>query len=90
MTSYRERGCLDHVLGRRKMPHPSNGRLFCATFVLSAIRVRFFAVLLVLRGDKMTTNTTKIAIAKDYLALTKPRITWLILVTTAVGYFFGE
>ena len=37
----------------------------------------------------MTTNTTKIAIAKDYLALTKPRITWLILVTTAVGYFFG-
>jgi len=37
----------------------------------------------------MTANTTKIAIAKDYLALTKPRITWLILVTTAVGYFFG-
>ena len=37
----------------------------------------------------MTTNTTKIAIAKDYLALTKPRVTWLIVVTTAVGYFFG-
>ena len=37
----------------------------------------------------MTTNTTKIAIAKDYLALTKPRVTWLIMVTTAVGYFFG-
>jgi heme O synthase-like polyprenyltransferase len=37
----------------------------------------------------MTTNTTKTAIAKDYLALTKPRITWLIVVTTTVGYFFG-
>ena len=37
----------------------------------------------------MATNTTKIAIAKDYLALTKPRVTWLIVVTTAVGYFFG-
>jgi protoheme IX farnesyltransferase len=24
-----------------------------------------------------------------YLALTKPRITWLILVSTAIGYFFG-
>ena len=37
----------------------------------------------------MTTSTTRIAIAKDYLALTKPRVTWLIVVTTAVGYFFG-
>ena len=37
----------------------------------------------------MTTNTTRIAVAKDYLALTKPRVTWLIVVTTAVGYFFG-
>jgi heme o synthase len=26
---------------------------------------------------------------KDYLALTKPRITWLILMSTGVGYFFG-
>jgi protoheme IX farnesyltransferase len=25
----------------------------------------------------------------DYLALTKPRITWLILMSTAVGFFFG-
>src|ERR1022692_362339 len=25
----------------------------------------------------------------DYIALTKPRITWLILMSTAVGYFFG-
>ncbi len=25
----------------------------------------------------------------DYLALTKPRITWLILMSTAIGYFFG-
>ena len=26
---------------------------------------------------------------KDYIELTKPRITWLILMSTAVGYFFG-
>ncbi len=26
---------------------------------------------------------------KDYLALTKPRVTWLILMSTAVGYVFG-
>src|SRR5579885_152147 len=26
---------------------------------------------------------------KDYIALTKPRVTWLILASTAVGYVFG-
>ena len=26
---------------------------------------------------------------KDYIDLTKPRITWLILMSTAIGYFFG-
>jgi protoheme IX farnesyltransferase len=26
---------------------------------------------------------------QDYLALTKPRITWLILMSTAVGFYFG-
>ncbi len=26
---------------------------------------------------------------KDYLALTKPRITWLIVMSTAIGYYFG-
>jgi protoheme IX farnesyltransferase len=26
---------------------------------------------------------------RQYIALTKPRITWLILMSTAVGYFFG-
>lgn len=26
----------------------------------------------------------------DYIALTKPRITWLILMSTGVGYFFGS
>ena len=35
----------------------------------------------------MTTNATKIATAKDYLALTKPRVTWLIVITTA-GWLF--
>jgi protoheme IX farnesyltransferase len=27
---------------------------------------------------------------KHYLALTKPRITWLILMSTGIGYFFGQ
>jgi protoheme IX farnesyltransferase len=27
---------------------------------------------------------------KDYVELTKPSITWLILMSTAVGYFFGH
>jgi len=26
---------------------------------------------------------------RDYLALTKPRITWLIVMSTAIGYYFG-
>jgi len=26
---------------------------------------------------------------KDYIALTKPRVTWLIVMSTAVGYYFG-
>jgi protoheme IX farnesyltransferase len=26
---------------------------------------------------------------RDYMELTKPRITWLILMSTAIGYFFG-
>src|SRR5215469_6408294 len=26
---------------------------------------------------------------REYIALTKPRITWLILMSTAIGYFFG-
>ena len=26
---------------------------------------------------------------KDYIALTKPRVTWLILMSTAIGYWFG-
>jgi protoheme IX farnesyltransferase len=27
---------------------------------------------------------------RDYIALTKPRITWLILMSTAIGYYFGQ
>jgi heme o synthase len=27
---------------------------------------------------------------RDYLELTKPRVTWLILMSTAVGYYFGR
>ena len=26
---------------------------------------------------------------KDYIELTKPRITWLILMSTGMGYYFG-
>ncbi|HEX4593523.1 MAG TPA: heme o synthase [Bryobacteraceae bacterium] len=33
--------------------------------------------------------TLKVGIVRDYLALTKPRITWLILMSTGIGYFFG-
>ena len=29
------------------------------------------------------------AVVQDYLGLTKPRITWLILMSTAIGYYFG-
>jgi protoheme IX farnesyltransferase len=35
------------------------------------------------------TTTTSGAQWRDYLELTKPRITWLILMSTAVGYFYG-
>jgi protoheme IX farnesyltransferase len=27
---------------------------------------------------------------RDYIALTKPRITWLILMSTAIGFYFGK
>ena len=27
---------------------------------------------------------------KDYIELTKPRVTWLIVMSTAIGYFFGH
>ncbi len=27
---------------------------------------------------------------KDYIALTKPRVTWLIVMSAAIGYFFGH
>jgi heme o synthase len=37
----------------------------------------------------MATTTSNIGRTSDYLALTKPRVTWLIAVTTAAGYFFG-
>jgi protoheme IX farnesyltransferase len=41
----------------------------------------------------MTGNCGTLLIAqpemKDYIALTKPRITWLILMSTGIGYFFG-
>ncbi|MBX5496621.1 MAG: protoheme IX farnesyltransferase, partial [Bryobacteraceae bacterium] len=26
---------------------------------------------------------------RDYIELTKPRITWLILMSTGIGYYFG-
>jgi protoheme IX farnesyltransferase len=34
-------------------------------------------------------TSTNIGTVRDYLTLTKPRVTWLIAVTTAAGYFFG-
>jgi protoheme IX farnesyltransferase len=41
----------------------------------------------------MSSNCGTLLIAqpemKDYIELTKPRITWLILMSTGIGYFFG-
>src|SRR5712692_7266168 len=37
----------------------------------------------------MGSALTEPARLKDYIELTKPRITWLILMSTGVGYFFG-
>jgi heme o synthase len=41
----------------------------------------------------MSSNCGTLLIAqpemKDYIALTKPRVTWLILMSTGIGYFFG-
>ena len=34
-------------------------------------------------------TTANFGTARDYLTLTKPRVTWLIAVTTAAGYLFG-
>jgi len=38
------------------------------------------------------TGSARVSITqvKDYLALTKPRVTWLIVMSTAVGYYFGH
>src|SRR4029079_14918240 len=30
-----------------------------------------------------------VCLMRDYIELTKPRITWLILMSTGIGYFFG-
>ncbi len=32
----------------------------------------------------------KSSLVKDYLELTKPRVTWLIVMSTAIGYYFGH
>lgn len=32
----------------------------------------------------------KLMALQDYIALTKPRITWLILMSTAIGFYFGR
>ena len=37
-------------------------------------------------GQRIGLFTTRM---KDYIELTKPRITWLILMSTGIGYFFG-
>src|ERR1041384_6549498 len=37
----------------------------------------------------MRLEPTLIETTRGYIALTKPRITWLILMSTGVGYFFG-
>ena len=45
-------------------------------------------------GDPSTSESLKVpsqvTSVKDYIELTKPRITWLIVMSTAVGYYFGH
>src|SRR5215475_15708352 len=36
-----------------------------------------------------TSHSSSGRLFRDYVELTKPRITWLILMSTAIGYFFG-
>ncbi len=38
-------------------------------------------------GDGVSPKSLKV---KDYLELTKPRITWLIVMSTAIGFYFGH
>ena len=38
-------------------------------------------------GDRAISKSFKV---KDYLELTKPRITWLIVMSTAIGFYFGH
>lgn len=40
--------------------------------------------------EPVTRRLFSISSVKDYLELTKPRITWLIVMSTAVGYYFGH
>ena len=37
----------------------------------------------------MTLKPMTVKVMGSYIALTKPRITWLILMSAGVGYFFG-
>lgn len=38
-------------------------------------------------GARLAVNSLGV---KDYIELTKPRITWLIVMSTAIGYYFGH
>ena len=40
-------------------------------------------------GSGFTFKVQSSRSVRDYVELTKPRITWLILMSTAIGYFFG-
>ncbi len=37
-----------------------------------------------------TSGGFQVSLVKDYIELTKPRITWLIVMSTAIGYYFGH
>ncbi len=67
--------------------HVAVGALTMATSVAMAILVRRN---LAPRGVEFASDFRRDAgLMQDYIALTKPRITWLILMSTGVGYFFG-
>ena len=86
------RGAADASDGDFTVLHVAVGALTMAASVALAILVRRnvpapareFAA----RGSRLSPESGCNPM-RDYIALTKPRITWLILMSTGVGYFFG-
>ena len=68
--------------------HVAVGALTMAASVVLAILVRRNVTARYARAFAADAVAATV-LMRDYIALTKPRITWLILMSTGVGYFFG-